>query len=43
VAATVFDGKGKHHVFVCDVASGATLYTAEVWAGSYSPDGRRFA
>ena len=44
VAATAFDSlNAKHHLHVCDMASGERLFTAEGWALAYSPDGRWLA
>jgi WD40 repeat protein/predicted Ser/Thr protein kinase len=43
VAATVYDGQSTHHFHVCDIASGACVFSAEGWALAYSPDGRWLA
>src|SRR5262249_51332607 len=44
VAATAYDPRGnKHHLLVCDVASGERLFSAEGWALTYSPNGRWLA
>ena len=44
VAATAFDPQSnRHHLHVCDVASGERLFSAEGWALAYSPDGRWLA
>jgi WD40 repeat protein len=43
VAATAYDGQSKHHLHICDIASGERLFSAEGWALAYSPDGRWLA
>jgi eukaryotic-like serine/threonine-protein kinase len=43
VAATTEDLQGKHHLHVCDIASGECLFSAEGWVLAYSPDGRWLA
>jgi WD40 repeat protein len=43
VAATAIDQSRKYHLHVCDVTSGARLFSAEGWALAYSPDGRWLA
>jgi WD40 repeat protein len=43
VAASAADVHWKHHLRVCDVASGERLYTADGGALAYSPDGRWLA
>ena len=44
VAATAFDPQSnRHHLHVCDLASGERLFSAEGRALAYSPDGRWLA
>jgi WD40 repeat protein/serine/threonine protein kinase len=44
VAATAFDPKrNKHHLQVCDIATGERLFSAVGWSLAYSPDGRWLA
>ena len=43
VAATTEHLQGKHHLHVCDIASGECLFSAEGLALAYSPDGRWLA
>jgi WD40 repeat protein len=44
VAVTVEDGRFQnHHLTVCDIASGKSLFSAEGLALAYSPDGRWLA
>ncbi len=43
MAVTAFDHTAGYRFRVCDVASGAIVYTAEGQARSYSPDGRWLA
>ena len=37
VAATAEDLQGKHHLHVCDIASGECLFSAEGWAAGLQP------
>jgi WD40 repeat protein len=44
VAVTAYDPQSnKHHLQVCDIASGERLFSAEGWSLAYSPDGRWLA
>ena len=43
MAATAYDAQSKHHLHVCDIASGERLFSAEGGALAYSPDGRWLA
>jgi eukaryotic-like serine/threonine-protein kinase len=43
VAATAWNPQIRHHLLVCDLASGERLFSAEGGALAYSPDGRWLA
>jgi WD40 repeat protein/predicted Ser/Thr protein kinase len=44
LAATAYqEHRKKHHLRICDVASGERLFSADGWAFAYSPDGRWLA
>jgi WD40 repeat protein len=43
VAASAWDAQLKHHLSVCDVASGERLFAAQGHVLAYSPDGRWLA